>query len=76
MSGVVGTPRLTEAYARFLASWAKRLRGQAGAEAFRTTWEHGFCSVERAVSWGREPQDLAGIQAMGVDESAGQRGHR
>ena len=44
--------------------------------AFRTTWDHVFCSVERAVTWGRKHQDLSGIEAIGIDEIAWQRGHR
>ena len=44
--------------------------------AFRTNWDHVFCSVERAVSWGREHQDLSAVAAIGIDEIAWQRGHR
>ena len=76
MPWVKGKHRLTEAYAWFLADWAKRLSWQEVAVAFRTTWDHVFCSVERAVVWGREQQDLSGIEAIGVDEIAWQRGHR
>ena len=76
MPWVVGKHRLTEAYAWFLAGWAKRLSWKEVAEAFRTTWDHVFCSVERAVIWGRDHQDLPGIEAIGVDEIAWQRGHR
>ena len=76
MPWVEGKHRLTETYAWFLAGWAKRLSWQEVAVAFRTTWDHVFCSVERAVMWGREQQDLSGIEAIGVDEIAWQRGHR
>ena len=76
MPWVVGKHRLTEAYAWVLAGWAKRLSWQEVAEAFRTTWDHVFCSVERAVTWGRAHQDLSEVQAIGVDEIAWQRGHR
>ena len=76
MPWVAGKHRLTEAYAWFLAGWAKRLSWKEVAEAFRTSWDHVFCSVERAVTWGREHQDLSGIEAIGVDEIAWQRGHR
>jgi len=76
MPWVSGKHRLTEAYAWFLAGWAKRLSWKEVAEAFRTTWDPVFCSVERAVAWGREHQDLSGIKAIGVDEIAWQRGHR
>ena len=41
---------------------------------FRTTWAQVFSSVEMAVSWGREHQNLEGIEAIGVDEMAWQRG--
>ena len=76
MPWVKGKHRLTEAYAWFLADWAKRLSWQEIAVAFRTTWDHVFCSVERAVTWGRKHQDLSGIEAIGIDEIAWQRGHR
>jgi transposase len=76
MPWVTGKHRLTEAYVWFLAGWAKRLSWSEVAQAFHTTWDHVFCSVERAVTWGREHQDLSGITAIGVDEIAWQRGHR
>jgi transposase len=76
MPWVAGKHRLTEAYAWFLAAWAKRLSWKEVAEAFRTSWDHVFCSVERAVAWGRAHQDLSGVEAIGVDEIAWQRGHR
>lgn len=76
MPWVVGKRRLTEAYTWFLADWAKRLSWKEVAGAFRTTWDHVFCSVERAVTWGRAHQDMLGIEAIGVDEIAWQRGHR
>ncbi|MCU7895740.1 MAG: transposase [Candidatus Thiodiazotropha sp. (ex Lucinoma aequizonata)] len=46
------------------------------AETFRPTWDHVFCSVEQAVTWGREHQDLSGVKAIDVDEIVWQRGHR
>jgi transposase len=76
MPWVSGKHRLTKTYAWFLAGWAKRLSWKEVAEAFRTTWDHVFCSVEQAVAWGREHQDLSGVKAIGVDEIAWQRGHR
>ena len=71
-----GKRRLTETYAWFLAGWAKRLSWKEVAEAFRTTWDHVFCSVEMAVAWGREHRDLSGIEAIGIDEIHWQRGHK
>lgn len=71
-----GKQHLTQAYAWFLASWAKRLCWKEVAEAFRMSWDSVFRAVEMAVDWGRAHQDLSGIGAIGVDEIAWQRGHR
>lgn len=71
-----GKHRLTETYAWFLAGWARRLSWKEVAEAFRTTWDHVFCSVEMAVTWGRVQRDLTGIAAIGIDEIQWQRGHK
>lgn len=76
MPWAAGKHRLTESYAWFLADWAKRMSWKEVAEAFRTTWDHVFHSVEMAVSWGRAHQDLTGIKAVGIDEIQWQRGHR
>jgi len=71
-----GKHRLTETYAWFLAGWARRLSWKEVAEAFRTSWDHVFCSVEMAVTWGQAHRDLSGIEAIGIDEIQWQRGHR
>ena len=71
-----GKHRLTDTYAWFLAGWARRLSWKEVAEAFRTSWDHVFCSVEMAVTWGRAHRDLSGIEAIGIDEIQWQRGHR
>jgi len=71
-----GKHRLTETYAWFLAGWARRLSWKEVAEAFRTTWDHVFCSVEMAVTWGQAHRDLSGIEAIGIDEIQWQRGHK
>jgi len=76
MPWVEGKPQLPEAYSWFLAEWAKRLSWKDVAEAFRTPWDHVFCSVDRVGTWGRAHQDLSGVQALGVDEIAWPRGHR
>lgn len=70
-----GKHHLTHAYAWFLARWAKRLSWKEVAEVFHTSWDNVFRSVEMAVAWGREHMDLSGIEAIGVDEIAWQRGH-
>ena len=71
-----GKKQLTETYAWFLAGWAKRLSWKEVAEAFRTSWDHVFNSVEMAVTWGKAHRDLSGIEAIGVDEIQWHRGHQ
>jgi transposase len=71
-----GKNHLTITYRWFLAGWAKRLSWQAVAHAFHTSWENVYRSVRHAVLWGLAHRDLAGIQAIGVDEIQWQRGHR
>ena len=46
------------------------------AATFRTSWDSVFRAVAMAVAWGRAPQDLTGIDAVGIDEIQGQHGHR
>ena len=72
----VGKRSITVNYAWYLAEWSKRMSWQEVAEAFRTTWHHVFCSVEMAVTWGRERQDLSDIVSVGVDEIQWQKGHK
>jgi len=56
--------------------WARRLSWKEVAEVFHTSWEKVFRSVEMAVDWGRAHQELTAVSAIGIDEIAGQRGHR
>ena len=72
----MGKRPLTKAYGWFLAEWARRLSWKETAEAFRTSWESVFRSVEMAVEWGRRHQDLSGVKAIGIDEIAWKKGHR
>jgi len=71
-----GKNHLTKTYSWFLARWAKRMSWKEVAEAFRTTWENVFHSVEMAVTWGRAHMELDGICAIGIDEIQWQRGHK
>lgn len=70
-----GKHQLTESYMWYLSGWAKRLSWKEVAEAFRTTWDHVFSSVEMAVTWGLENRDLSGVTAIGIDEIKWKRGH-
>ena len=63
-----GKRHLTVIYAWFLAAWAKRMSWKEVAEAFHTSWENVFRSVEMAVAWGRDHQDLTCVAAIGIDE--------
>ncbi len=76
MPWATGKHRLTDAYAWYLAGWAKRLSWKEVAEAFHTTWDHVFHSVEMAVLWGRKHMDMSNIKAIGIDEIQWQRGHK
>jgi transposase len=70
-----GKHQMTDAYAWFLARWARRLSWKEVAEVFHSSWDSVFRSVEMAVAWGREHQTLEGVRAIGIDEIAWQRGH-
>jgi transposase len=71
-----GKNQLTTTYRWFLAGWAQRLSWQGVADAFHTTWQNVFRSVEHAVSWGLARRDLQGVGAIGVDEIQYHRGHK
>ena len=69
-----GKHQLTTTYLWFLARWAKRLSWKEVATVFRTSWDQVFRSVAMAVAWGRDHVDLAGIEAIGIDEIHWQHG--
>jgi transposase len=71
-----GKQTLTRAYMQFLGGWAKRLSWKEVAEAFQTSWEKVFRSVEWIVDWGLEHRDLSGVTAIGIDEILWQRGYK
>lgn len=76
MPWALGKHRLTQTYAWFLARWARRLSWKEVAEVFRTSWESVFRSVEMAVEWGHARREVSGVQAIGIDEIAWQKGHK
>ena len=71
-----GKNRLTTTYRWFLAGWAKRLSWKGVSDAFATSWQNVFRSVEHAVSWGLAHRDLSGIESIGIDEVQWQKGHK
>lgn len=52
----------------FLARWARRLSWRETARAFQTSWEAVYRSVDWFVQWGLAHRQLAGVQAIGIDE--------
>lgn len=70
-----GKRHLTDTYAWFLATWAKRLSWTEVASAFHTCWENVYRSVQMAVNWGQARVNLTGVTAIGIDEIQWQRGH-
>jgi transposase len=71
-----GKRPITDAYAWYLAGWAKRLSWKGVAQAFETTWDTVYASVKMAVDWGLANRSLDGISAIGIDEIQWQRGHK
>jgi transposase len=71
-----GKSQLTEAYAWFLAGWAKRLSWKQVAEVFHTSWDTVYRAVSRAVQWGLVHRRLEGLEAIGVDEVCWRKGHQ
>lgn len=71
-----GKRQLTQAYAVFLARWARRLSWREVATIFRTSWDSVFRAVAWVVEYGLAHRDLSGITAIGVDEVQFQKGHR
>jgi transposase len=71
-----GKRPVTCAMMGFLARWARRLSWRETAQAFQTSWEAVYRSVEWFVQWGLAHRELSGIQAIGVDEIHWGRGLR
>lgn len=71
-----GKHHLTQAYAVFLARWARRLSWREVSLIFRTSWENVYRSVAWVVEYGLNHRSLEGITAIGVDEVQFQKGHR
>ncbi len=69
-----GKSQVTNAYAYFLAAWAKRMSWLEVARAFNTSWESVFRSVKMVVEWGLAHRCLDGIKSIGVDEVLWLRG--
>lgn len=71
-----GKRHLTQAYAVFLARWARRLSWKDVSSIFNTSWESVYRSVAWVVEYGLGHRSLEGVTAIGVDEVQFQKGHR
>jgi transposase len=71
-----GKQHTTDAYAWFIASWAKSLSWAETARRFSSTWDIVFRCVQHAVQWGLQNRSLDGIACIGVDELAWKKGHK
>ena len=76
MPWAMGKRPLTQAYGWILAGWAQRLSWKEVATVFRSSWDSVFRSVDMAVQWGREHQDLCHIESIGIYEIAWKKGHK
>jgi transposase len=63
-----GKRPVTRAMMGFLARWARRLSWRETAQAFHTSWEAVYRSVEWFVEWGLAHRELREVTAIGVDE--------
>jgi transposase len=63
-----GKRPVTCAMMGFLARWARRLSWSETAQAFQTSWEAVYRSVEWFVEWGLSHRELRDVTAIGVDE--------
>jgi hypothetical protein len=66
-----GKRPVTCAMMGFLARWARRLSWRETAQAFQTSWEAVYRSVEWFVEWGLEHRQLDGVTSIGVDRFTG-----
>jgi len=71
-----GKQHLTQAYAVFLARWARRLSWREVSLIFQTSWENVYRSVAWVVEYGLQHRNLDGITAIGVDEVQFRKGHK
>src|SRR5208282_5772431 len=63
-----GKRPVTIAMMCFLSRWARRLSWRETAQAFGTSWECVYRSVQWFVQWGLAHRILEGIRAIGIDE--------
>lgn len=70
-----GKRRLTDAFACYLATWARLLPWIEVARLFHCAWGTVASAVDFVVQYGLENRDLSGITHIGIDEIARRKGH-
>jgi transposase len=71
-----GKRRLTNAFACYLATWARILPWLEVARLFQCAWGTVSSAVDFVVKYGLENRDLSGITHIGIDEISRKRGHQ
>jgi transposase len=71
-----GKETLCLSYQWFLARWAKKLSWTDVAQAFCTSWEAVYKSVQMAVYFGLSHRKLDAVEAIGVDEISWHKNHK
>ena len=71
-----GKRRLTDAFACYLATWARLLPWIEVARLFHCAWGTVAAAVDFVVQYGLENRNLSGITHIGIDEIARRKGHR
>ena len=71
-----GKYTLTKTYMKFLSDWARKLSWQETARSFKTSWQKVFTAVRFVVEYGLKNRDISGVESIGVDEIAIQKGHK
>jgi len=63
-----GKRPITTAMMGFLARWARHLSWRETAQAFQTSWEAVYRSVDWFVQWGLAHRTLENVESLGLDE--------
>jgi transposase len=71
-----GKRRLTNAFACYLATWAKLLPWLEVARLFKCSWGTVAAAVDFVVKYGLKNRDLTGITHIGIDELSRKKGHQ
>lgn len=71
-----GKSPVTHMLAWFVEHWAHFLSWTEVGRQFGLSWQRVYQCVEKAVHWGRDHMNMAGITSIGIDEIARARGHR